>query len=166
MRQRIVIATALLTDPSLIIADEPTTALDVTIQAGIMDLLIELCDTEDMSLILITHDLAVIAGLADTVCVMYAGKIVESGSVDAVLGGPLHPYTRGLIGSVPSHSRRGQPLPQIPGMTPSLLNLPDGCAFRPRCPRADAACMAMPDVTTPRPNREVRCFHPHLDGTS
>jgi len=97
---------------------------------------------------------------------MYAGKIVESGDVDPVLDEPLHPYTRGLIGSVPSHSRRGQPLPQIPGMTPPLLNLPDGCAFRPRCPRADDACMQMPDITSLLPEREVRCFHPHLQGAS
>jgi peptide/nickel transport system ATP-binding protein len=93
---------------------------------------------------------------------MYAGKIVESGDVNPVLDEPLHPYTRGLIGSVPSHSRRGEPLPQIPGMTPSLLNLPEGCAFRPRCPRADHACMEMPGITSPRPEREVRCFHPHI----
>jgi peptide/nickel transport system ATP-binding protein len=162
MRQRVSIAIALLHKPDLIIADEPTTALDVTIQGQILYEVQKLCRETSTALIWITHDLAVIAGLADTVCVMYAGKIVESGDVDPVLDVPLHPYTRGLIGSVPSHSRRGQPLPQIPGMTPSLLNLPDGCPFRPRCPRSDDACKVMPKVTSPRPDREVRCFHPHL----
>jgi peptide/nickel transport system ATP-binding protein len=162
MRQRVSIAIALLHKPDLIIADEPTTALDVTIQGQILFEVQKLCRKTSTALIWITHDLAVIAGLADTVCVMYAGKIVESGAVDPVLDVPLHPYTRGLIGSVPSRSRRGEPLPQIPGMIPSLLNLPKGCTFRPRCPRADSACMAMPEVTSPMTDREVRCFHPHL----
>jgi peptide/nickel transport system ATP-binding protein len=97
---------------------------------------------------------------------MYAGKIVESGDVDSVLDTPLHPYTRGLIGSVPSQSRRGELLQQIPGMTPSMFNLPEGCAFQPRCPRAKSDCGKMPDVTTPCPHREVRCFHPHLNGAA
>jgi len=162
MRQRVSIAIALLHKPDLIIADEPTTALDVTIQGQILYEIQKLCRETSTALIWITHDLAVIAGLADTVCVMYAGRIVESGDVDPVLDFPLHPYTRGLIGSVPSHSRRGEPLPQIPGMAPPLLNLPDGCAFRPRCPRADQACKVTPEVTSPRSDREVRCFHPHL----
>lgn len=162
MRQRVSIAIALLHKPDLIIADEPTTALDVTIQGQILFEVQKLCRETSTALIWITHDLAVIAGLADTVCVMYAGKIVESGDVNPVLDFPLHPYTRGLIGSVPSHNRRGEPLLQIPGMAPPLLNLPDGCTFRPRCPRADQACKVMPEVTSPRPDREVRCFHPHL----
>jgi len=162
MRQRVSIAIALLHKPDLIIADEPTTALDVTIQGQILYEIQKLCRETSTALIWITHDLAVIAGLADTVCVMYAGRIVESGDVNPVLDFPLHPYTRGLIGSVPSHSRRGGPLSQIPGMAPPLLNLPDGCAFRPRCPRADQACKVMPEVTSPRSDREVRCFHPHL----
>ena len=162
LRQRVSIALALLHKPELIIADEPTTALDVTIQGQILYEVQKLCRETSTALIWITHDLAVIAGLADTVCVMYAGKIVESGDVDPVLDVPLHPYTRGLIGSVPGHCCRGEPLLQIPGMAPLLLNLPEGCTFRPRCPRADDVCKQMPEATSPRPDREVRCFHPHL----
>jgi peptide/nickel transport system ATP-binding protein len=117
-----------------------------------------------MSLIWITHDLAVVAGLADKICVMYAGKVVEAGTIEEVIDRPLHPYTHGLIGSVPSHNKRGQPLDQIPGMTPSLLNMPQGCSFHPRCPRADAQCLVEPTVTTPgQPNHSVRCCHPHLE---
>jgi peptide/nickel transport system ATP-binding protein len=162
MRQRVSIAIAMLHKPDLIIADEPTTALDVTIQGQILYEMQKLCRETATALIWITHDLSVIAGLADEVCVMYAGKIVETGEVDPVLDEPLHPYTRGLIGSVPGHSQRGQPLAQIPGMTPALLNLPDGCAFRPRCPRADRACLETPQITSPLTGRHVRCFHPHL----
>jgi peptide/nickel transport system ATP-binding protein len=162
MRQRVAIAIALLHSPALIIADEPTTALDVTIQGQILYEVQKLCRDTGTSLIWITHDLSVVAGLADEICVMYAGRIVERGAVDQVLDEPLHPYTRGLIGSVPSRNVRGQPLTQIPGMTPSLLNLPPGCAFRTRCPRADAACMVEPAITAPKPGREVRCVHPHL----
>ncbi len=162
MRQRVSIAIALLHKPDLIIADEPTTALDVTIQGQILYEIQKLCRETSTALIWITHDLSVIAGLADQVCVMYAGKIVESGDVDPVLDEPLHPYTRGLIGSVPGHGRRGEPLAQIPGMTPSLLNLPDGCAFCPRCPRASGVCLETPEMTSPLNGRRVRCFHPHL----
>jgi peptide/nickel transport system ATP-binding protein len=162
MRQRVSIAIALLHKPDLIIADEPTTALDVTIQGQILYEIQKLCRETSTALIWITHDLSLVAGLADQVCVMYAGKIVESGDVDPVLDEPLHPYTRGLIGSVPGHSRRGEPLSQIPGMTPSLLNLPDGCAFYPRCPRARRACLETPEMTSPLNGRQVRCFHPHL----
>jgi peptide/nickel transport system ATP-binding protein len=162
MRQRVSIAIALLHKPDLIIADEPTTALDVTIQGQILYEIQKLCRETSTALIWITHDLSLIAGLADQVCVMYAGKIVESGEVDQVLDEPLHPYTRGLIGSVPGHGRRGEPLAQIPGMTPSLLNLPDGCAFCPRCPRASGACLKSPQMTSPLNGRQVRCFHPHL----
>jgi peptide/nickel transport system ATP-binding protein len=117
-----------------------------------------------MSLIWITHDLAVVAGLADHICVMYAGRVVEAGTIDQVIDRPLHPYTHGLIGSVPSHNKRGQPLTQIPGMAPSLLTMPQGCAFHPRCPRADTQCMAEPVASTPvDPDHRVRCFHPHLE---
>lgn len=163
MRQRVAIAIALINKPDLIIADEPTTALDVTIQGQILYEVQKLCRETGTALIWITHDLAVVAGLADRVCVMYAGRIVEKGTVDEVLDHPTHPYTRGLIGSVPSHNKRGKRLTQIPGMTPSLLNLQPGCAFRARCPRADAACMAEPEITEPLPGREVRCFHPHVE---
>ena len=163
MRQRVAIAIALLNDPDVIIADEPTTALDVTIQAQILHEAQKLCRDRGTAMIWITHDLAVVAGLADRVCVMYAGRIVEAGAIDDVLDHPVHPYTRGLIGSVPSRNRRGVPLYQIPGMTPSLLNLPPGCAFRERCPRADDTCLREPDITEPVAGRAARCFHPHME---
>jgi peptide/nickel transport system ATP-binding protein len=159
MRQRVAIAIALLNRPKLIIADEPTTALDVTIQAQILFEAQKLCRESGSALIWITHDLSVVAGLADRICVMYAGRIVEQGTVDEVLDAPLHPYTHGLIGSVPSRNRRGSPLTQIPGMMPALLNLPPGCAFRNRCPRAAAACTEMPPLEA-RNGRLVRCFYP------
>ncbi|MGH8619453.1 MAG: ABC transporter ATP-binding protein [Burkholderiales bacterium] len=159
MRQRVAIAIALLHKPKLMIADEPTTALDVTIQAQILFEMQNLARDSGTALIWITHDLAVVAGLADRVCVMYAGRIVESGPVDAVLDAPLHPYTAGLIGSVPGRNRRGAPLAQIPGMTPSLLAMPPGCAFAPRCRYADAACNQVPAETIAGARR-VRCFHP------
>jgi peptide/nickel transport system ATP-binding protein len=164
MRQRVAIAIALLHQPELIIADEPTTALDVTIQGQILFEVQKLCRERGMSLIWITHDLAVVAGLADKICVMYSGRIVESGTIDEVLDGPLHPYTKGLIGSVPSHNKRGQTLAQIPGMAPSLLDIPSGCAFHPRCPRADEACRRPPELIAPiQPGHQVRCIHPHLE---
>ena len=163
MRQRVAIAIALLNKPDLIIADEPTTALDVTIQGQILYEAQKLCRETGTALIWITHDLAVVAGLADKICVMYAGKIVEQGSVDDVLDRPVHPYTVGLIGSVPSHNRRGQRLAQIPGMTPSLLNLPPGCAFRTRCARASGICEQEPRWDEPTAGHKVRCFHPHLE---
>jgi len=163
MRQRVSIAIALLNKPDLIIADEPTTALDVTIQAQILHEAQKLCQETGTALIWITHDLSVIAGLADDVAVMYAGRIVEYGEVDNVLDHPLHPYTHGLIGSVPSRNRRGSPLHQIPGMTPSLLNLPQGCAFRTRCPQASDICATVPDVSEPRGSgRLIRCHTPML----
>ncbi|HET9042949.1 MAG TPA: ABC transporter ATP-binding protein [Burkholderiales bacterium] len=159
MRQRVAIAIALLNKPDLIIADEPTTALDVTIQAQILAEAQKLCRESGTALIWITHDLAVIAGLADEVCVMYAGRIVERGTVDEVLDAPMHPYTRGLLESVPSRNRRGVPLAQIPGMTPSLVNLPLGCAFRERCSRATETCRTDPPLYN-LGGRHVRCFHP------
>jgi peptide/nickel transport system ATP-binding protein len=163
MRQRVAIAIALLHRPELIVADEPTTALDVTIQGQILAEVQKLAATTGTSLIWITHDLSVVAGLADDIAVMYAGRIVEYGDVGDVLDKPLHPYTHGLIGSVPSRNRRGEPLRQIPGMTPSLLSLAPGCAFRARCPRAAADCAAMPDLHPWLPARLARCHHPHLE---
>jgi peptide/nickel transport system ATP-binding protein len=159
MRQRVAIAIALLNRPKLIIADEPTTALDVTIQAQILYEAQKLCRESGTALVWITHDLSVVAGLADRICVMYAGRIVEQGTVDEVLDKPLHPYTHGLIGSVPSRNRRGSPLAQIPGMTPALVNLPPGCAFRARCPRAAPACTSEPSLDA-HGSRLVRCFYP------
>ncbi len=165
MRQRVAIAIALLNNPELIIADEPTTALDVTIQGQILYEVQKLCRETGTSLIWITHDLSVVAGLADDICVMYAGRIAESGRVDDVLDGPLHPYTKGLLGSVPSRNKRGSPLAQIPGMTPSLLNLPTGCPFAERCPRVQDDCRtAVPPMIEYLPGRAARCIHPHLEG--
>ena len=163
MRQRVAIAIALLNKPDLIIADEPTTALDVTIQGQILHEVQRLCRESGTALIWITHDLAVVAGLADRICVMYAGRIVESGKVGEVLDQPLHPYTHGLIGSVPSHNRRGKRLNQIPGMTPSLLHLPQGCAFRTRCPRADDTCSVNPELSELLPGRVLLCHHLNLE---
>ena len=133
MRQRIVIAIALLTDPAVIIADEPTTALDVTIQAEIMDLLSELCESEKMALILITHDLGVVSQVTDRIIVMYAGRIVEQGLTRDVVSSPRHPYTKGLIAALPESQQRGKALSQIPGTMPSLTDMPKGCSFHPRC---------------------------------
>lgn len=140
MRQRIVVAIALLTNPSLIIADEPTTALDVTIQAEIMDLLLELCESEKMGFILITHDLSVVSQVTEKIAVMYAGKIVETGSTEAVIYDPKHPYTQGLIKALPGSLQPGTRLNQIPGMMPTLTDIPPGCAFHPRCTISDTVC--------------------------
>ncbi|MGE5617266.1 MAG: ABC transporter ATP-binding protein [Bacillota bacterium] len=160
MRQRVAIAIAWLNRPDLIIADEPTTALDVTIQGQILSEMQKLCRESGIGLIWITHDLSVIAGLADEVCVMYAGRIVESGPVDAILDAPMHPYTRGLLDSVPARNRRGQPLAQIRGMTPSLLELGEGCAFRSRCTRATDDCRRTPVVRSLATARTLRCVNP------
>ena len=166
MRQRVAIAIALLNKPDLIIADEPTTALDVTIQGQILYEAQKLCRETGAAMIWITHDLAVVAGIADRISVMYAGRIVEQGETGEIIDRPAHPYTRGLIGSVPSRNTRGDRLFQIPGMTPSLLNLAPGCAFRERCPMADSACVLEPETSHPLPGRELRCHHPQLDGWS
>jgi peptide/nickel transport system ATP-binding protein len=159
MRQRVAIAIAWLNGPDLIIADEPTTALDVTIQGQILAEMQRLCRESGTGLIWITHDLSVIAGLVDDVCVMYAGRIVESGPVDDVLDHPKHPYTRGLLDSVPSHNVVGRPLAQIRGVMPSLLALGDGCAFRERCTRSLDACRAAPPIAAAGP-RSLRCVNP------
>jgi peptide/nickel transport system ATP-binding protein len=159
MRQRVAIAIALLHRPELIIADEPTTALDVTVQGQILAQMQALVRETGSALVWITHDLAVVAGLAQRVAVMYAGRIVEQGPVDAVLDAPWHPYTRGLLDSVPANNARGVPLRQIAGMTPSPGHLPAGCAFRPRCPHADERC-GTPPPEVARPGRSALCHHP------
>ena len=160
MRQRVAIAIALLNRVELIIADEPTTALDVTIQGQILFEMQRLARETGTALVWITHDLSVVASLADEVCVMYAGRIVERGGVDDVLDRPAHPYTAGLIGSVPSRNQRGRPLQQIPGVMPSLLALPAGCSFRPRCGHADGACAEDPPLRDFAGGRQARCVHP------
>ncbi len=140
MRQRIVIAIALLTSPALIIADEPTTALDVTIQADIMNLLLSLCESENMALILITHDLAVVSQVAQRIAVMYAGRIVELGETEQIVTNPQHPYTRGLLAALPQNvSRRGR-LNQIPGTMPGIKQQISGCQFNNRCDQCARIC--------------------------
>lgn len=140
MRQRVVIAIALLSDPRIIIADEPTTALDVTIQAGILELLLQLCKDAALGLILITHDLGVVSAVTQRVLVMYAGRIVERGRTAEVINTPLHPYTQGLLGALPEQAMPGQRLQQIPGTMPTLQEIPAGCAFHPRCQYAQEIC--------------------------
>jgi len=140
MRQRIMIAMAMALEPSLIIADEPTTALDVTVQAQVMDLLAELQREYNMGLILITHDLGVVADVADKIAVMYAGRIVETSPVHEIYKAPAHPYTKGLLRSIPRLDQKGQELYAIKGLPPNLLHIPPGCAFHPRCPMAQAVC--------------------------
>jgi peptide/nickel transport system ATP-binding protein len=145
MRQRVMIAMALSCSPKLLIADEPTTALDVTIQAQILDELRRLRSETDAGIILVTHDLAVVADIADRVVVMYSGRVVEQGTLDELFYDPQHPYTWGLLGSITRvDGDRATKLPAIPGMPPSLLNTPDGCHFRPRCPHAFAKCTEVP----------------------
>jgi oligopeptide/dipeptide ABC transporter ATP-binding protein len=140
MRQRVMIAMALALDPKVLIADEPTTALDVTVQAQIMDLLASLQQELGMALILITHDLGVVASVADRIAVMYAGRIVEHADVHTLYASPAHPYTRALINSIPRRQRRGQELVTIKGLPPNLLRIPPGCPFHPRCPSRQAIC--------------------------
>ncbi|MEU0332731.1 ABC transporter ATP-binding protein [Streptomyces sp. NPDC006193] len=140
MRQRIMIAMALALEPALVIADEPTTALDVTVQAQVMDLLAELRREYRMGLILITHDLGVVADVADRIAVMYAGRIVESAPVRDLYKLPAHPYTRGLLDSVPRLDRKGRRLDAVRGLPPNLTRIPPGCAFHPRCPMARDVC--------------------------
>ncbi|WP_233234256.1 ABC transporter ATP-binding protein [Bordetella sp. LUAb4] len=158
MRQRVAIAIAMLNNPDLIIADEPTTALDVTIQGQILYRMQEICRTKDTALIWITHDLGVVAELADRVAVMYAGRIVETGPVAEVLEAPRHPYTQGLLRSMPGTATPGGRLQQINGMAPTLSARPSGCPFRPRCPNAITRCTeTFPGVT----NEGKRSFHCH-----
>jgi oligopeptide/dipeptide ABC transporter ATP-binding protein len=140
MRQRVMIAMSLALDPEVLIADEPTTALDVTVQAQIMDLLAEVQHERRMGLILITHDLGVVADVADRIAVMYAGRIVEEAAVHDLYAGPAHPYTLGLLESIPRLDEKGQQLRTIKGLPPSLLRIPSGCPFHPRCPMAQPVC--------------------------
>ncbi|WP_447039767.1 ABC transporter ATP-binding protein [Streptomyces sp. DSM 118878] len=140
MRQRIMIAMAMALEPALIIADEPTTALDVTVQAQVMELLAELQREMNMGLILITHDLGVVADVADTIAVMYAGRIVERAPVHEIYRAPAHPYTLGLLESIPRLDQKGQDLYAIKGLPPNLMNIPPGCPFHPRCPMAQDVC--------------------------
>ena len=159
MRQRVAIAIALLHRPAVIIADEPTTALDVSIQAQILFQMRDLAAEMGTAMVWISHDLAVVSSLASKLAVMYAGRIVEQGPTATLLRNPRHPYTAGLISSLPAMAQPGMPLSQIPGTTPSLLSLPPGCSFAPRCDRATKACGMAPEMTI-EDNRGWRCFHP------
>jgi peptide/nickel transport system ATP-binding protein/oligopeptide transport system ATP-binding protein len=153
MRQRVMIAMALSCSPKLLIADEPTTALDVTIQAQILDELRQLRSESSAGIILVTHDLGVVADIADRVIVMYAGRVVEHGTLDQIFYDPQHPYTWGLLGSITRVDRdRGQRLPAIPGLPPSLLSPPKGCHFRPRCPHEFARCTEVPELISRVPD--------------
>ena len=154
MRQRVVIALALCVNPSLIIADEPTTALDVSIQAQIIALLKRLCKEHDTAVILITHDMGVIAEISDRVAVMYAGRLVEVGEVRDVVKNSKHPYSQGLMGSIPSLHKKAEKLVQIEGSMPRLTEIPDGCAFHPRCPHCFDRCRSQrPDLLNTEPTK-------------
>jgi oligopeptide/dipeptide ABC transporter ATP-binding protein len=167
MRQRVMIAMALACNPKVLIADEPTTALDVTIQAQILELIVELKERLGTAVILITHDLGVVAETTRRVIVMYAGRKVEEADCEALFEAPLHPYTHGLLSSIPSlgilaggeASRRAR-LTEIPGIVPALNALPDGCAFAPRCPHADAQCHAhRPPYEQKHSGHWAACWH-------
>jgi oligopeptide transport system ATP-binding protein len=160
MRQRVMIAMAIALDPAILIADEPTTALDVTVQAQIMELLKELQADTGMGLILITHDLGVVNEVADRVAVMYAGEIVESGTIDEVFARPAHPYTEGLMASVPAVESKGTRLRPIDGNPPNLAHIPPGCPFHPRCPHARANCTTdVPPLREVLPGRLSACHY-------
>ncbi len=159
MRQRVMIAMALACSPELLIADEPTTALDVTIQAQILDLLDSLRQEREMGILLITHDLGIVSEHSDHTCVMYAGKIIESAASDQMMANPLHPYTVGLIASLPQNNQPGKRLATLPGQAPSLTEIPSGCAFRDRCPEAGDICnQKMPLLTEKSAGHLVRCW--------
>jgi peptide/nickel transport system ATP-binding protein len=157
MRQRVMIAMALVCEPRLLIADEPTTALDVTIQAQIMDLLLELSTRTGTALLFITHNLGLVAESCARMLTMYAGQVVEDGPVDEILSRPLHPYTAGLLGSLPQQGHRKQKLPSIPGRVPSVHEMPAGCRFNPRCTYVLPACRE-PQALVARGQRHVRCW--------
>lgn len=158
MRQRIMIAMAIALDPKVLIADEPTTALDVTVQAQIMELLQDLQHEHNMGLILITHDLGVVADVADRIAVMYAGRIVERADVGDIYARPGHPYTKGLLESIPRLDQKGQKLSAIGGLPPNLTHIPPGCAFHPRCYLAQDICrVERPELLDVGPNRQSAC---------
>lgn len=165
MRQRVMIAMAVACNPKVLLADEPTTALDVTIQAQVLDIMRDLREQLGTSIVLITHDLGVVADIAEDVVVMYAGHVVESGDVDTLFANPRHPYTIGLLGAVPrpdlgAGDGRGR-LREIPGFVPTLREPPEACVFAPRCPRADADCRrAMPALRGQAPGQHAACVHP------
>jgi oligopeptide/dipeptide ABC transporter ATP-binding protein len=157
MRQRVVISIAMASNPSLLIADEPSTALDVTIQAQVLTLMRRLVLEHNTAMILITHDIALVGQFCDTVCVMYAGNLVEKGPKEAVIRNPLHPYTLGLIRSIPGSQERRKRLEQIPGMMPNLVDLPPGCPFRPRCPHSEDSCGAPVRLVEVEPSHFTAC---------
>ena len=158
MRQRVVIALALAAEPALVIADEPTTALDVSVQAQIIDVLKEQCSQRGASIVLITHDMGVIAETADRVAVMYAGRIAEIGPVKDIIQNALHPYTSGLMGSIPTLTQEDKRLAQIPGAMPRLAAMPAGCAFHPRCTRVFDKCKTQTPLLLPVGTHEVSCW--------
>jgi peptide/nickel transport system ATP-binding protein len=167
MRQRVVVALALAADPELIIADEPTTALDVSVQAQVIALLKRLCRERGTAIMLITHDMGVIAEAADSVAVMYAGRIVEIGKVRDVVKAPLHPYTVGLMGSIPRLTTDAERLMQIKGSMPRLTAIPSGCAFHPRCPHAFAPCATLrPELVPHNPSRVACWLHETATGAA
>jgi len=160
MRQRIMIAMALALDPDVLIADEPTTALDATVQAQILELLGEITQPRQRALLLITHDLGVAGQLADRALVMYAGRVAESGPIGGIFDAPAHPYTKGLLGSIPSAAHRGGDLPTIQGLPPDIAHRPAGCGFNPRCPFATAECRTTsPPLEEFAPRRSAACHH-------
>jgi peptide/nickel transport system ATP-binding protein len=168
MRQRVMIAAALAMNPKILIADEPTTALDVTVQAQIMDLLGELRRDLSMAIILITHDLGVVAEVADRIAVMYAGRIIEHADVHSLYSAPAHPYTKGLLESIPRLDLKGHELATIKGLPPNLMRIPSGCAFHPRCPYAQQICLTtVPESRDLGGGRTSACHFAKevLDGT-
>ena len=165
MRQRIMIAMALACDPKLLIADEPTTALDVTIQAQILELLKQLKKTQNMGIIMITHDLGIVSEMCDRVIVMYTGQVVEQGPIRDIMEHPLHPYTQGLIAAIPQIGEVKEKLQNIKGMVPSLDRMPEGCSFHPRCPYAMEVCKKQrPELISVEGTRQVRCFKHAIQG--
>jgi oligopeptide/dipeptide ABC transporter ATP-binding protein len=161
MRQRVIIAIALASAPKLVIADEPTTALDVTIQSQILKLMKRLVKEHRTAMILITHDLAVVSEMTDRIMVMYCGRIVEKGTRDDIINRCRHPYTLGLLGSIPKLTSRQKRLLQIPGMVPDIMNLPPGCAFAPRCSYAQERCRIVPpELADLKPGHKTACYYP------